>query len=89
MSFGFGVGDFITVYKQVNSIRKQFVDAPHQFKALSAEVRSLSIVLQDAEIKRDALSDRQARRLAMVVDECARPGELQQRYQSSAIQEAA
>jgi hypothetical protein len=37
MSFGFSVGDFITALELVNRIRKEFVDAPSQFKAISDE----------------------------------------------------
>ncbi|KIM95293.1 hypothetical protein OIDMADRAFT_34064 [Oidiodendron maius Zn] len=35
MSFGFSVGDFITVIELANKIRKEFVDAPSQFRAIS------------------------------------------------------
>ncbi|KFY95260.1 hypothetical protein V498_03446, partial [Pseudogymnoascus sp. VKM F-4517 (FW-2822)] len=44
------VGDFITAIELANKIRKEFVDAPSQFKAVSAEIRGLSIVLQDADV---------------------------------------
>lgn len=37
MSFGFGVGDFITVLQLANKIRERFVDAPEQFEAISDE----------------------------------------------------
>jgi hypothetical protein len=37
MSFGFNVGDFIAAVELANKIRKQFVDAPGQFKAVSDE----------------------------------------------------
>lgn len=37
MSFGFSIVDFIDVLKLANDIRKQFVDAPSQFKAISEE----------------------------------------------------
>ncbi|ELR09111.1 hypothetical protein VC83_04395 [Pseudogymnoascus destructans] len=50
MSFGFSVGDFITAIELANKIRKEFVDAPSQFKAVSDEIRGLSIVLQDADV---------------------------------------
>ncbi|KFY02660.1 hypothetical protein O988_02000, partial [Pseudogymnoascus sp. VKM F-3808] len=50
MSFGFSVGDFITAIELANRIRKEFVDAPSQFKAVSDEIRGLSIVLQDADV---------------------------------------
>ncbi|KAH9208093.1 hypothetical protein DL95DRAFT_415087 [Leptodontidium sp. 2 PMI_412] len=35
MSFGFSVGDFITVIELANKTRKEFVDAPSQFNAIS------------------------------------------------------
>jgi hypothetical protein len=37
MSFGFSIGDFIAVYELASKIRKQFVDSPGQFKAISDE----------------------------------------------------
>jgi hypothetical protein len=37
MSFGFSVGDFIAAIELANKIRKQFVDAPSQFKDISDE----------------------------------------------------
>ena len=37
MSFGFSVGDFLAVIELTNKIRREFVDAPSQFKAISDE----------------------------------------------------
>jgi hypothetical protein len=37
MSFGFGVGDFITVLQLADKIRARFVDAPSQLRELSNE----------------------------------------------------
>jgi hypothetical protein len=37
MSFGFGVGDIITVLGLASKLRGQFLDAPEQFRAISAE----------------------------------------------------
>jgi hypothetical protein len=37
MSISFGVGDFIAVYQLANKIRKEFADAPSQFKDISDE----------------------------------------------------
>lgn len=37
MSFGFGIGDFITVLRLANDLRQRFVDAPVQFKEISEE----------------------------------------------------
>jgi hypothetical protein len=37
MSFGFSVGDFVAAIQLANKIRKEFVDAPSQFEAVSIE----------------------------------------------------
>jgi hypothetical protein len=37
MSFGYSVGDFVTVFQLANKIRQRFVNAPDQFKAISDE----------------------------------------------------
>jgi hypothetical protein len=37
MSFSFSFSDFVAVLQLANNIRKQFVDAPSQFKAISGE----------------------------------------------------
>jgi hypothetical protein len=37
MSFGFGVGDNTTAIELANRTRKEFVDAPSQFKGISDE----------------------------------------------------
>lgn len=43
MSFGFSVGDFLTVFEHVNKVRKRFINAPAQFEALSDQyVSSIS-----------------------------------------------
>ena len=38
MSISFGVGDLIAVYQLANKIRKEFVNAPSQFKDISDEL---------------------------------------------------
>ncbi|KAI0883266.1 uncharacterized protein GGS22DRAFT_195456 [Annulohypoxylon maeteangense] len=50
MSFGFGIGDFITVIELADKVRKQFVNAPGEFEGISAEVRSLTIILRDVDV---------------------------------------
>ena len=42
MSFGFSVGDFVAVIELANKIRKDFVAAPSQFKAISDEYSVLA-----------------------------------------------
>lgn len=37
MSFGYGVGDFLAIAKLVDTVRKQFTDAPGHYKAISDE----------------------------------------------------
>jgi hypothetical protein len=49
MSFGFSVGDFITVIELANKIRKDFVDAPSQFKTISDEYATLNTILSTAD----------------------------------------
>lgn len=45
MSFGFSIGDFVTVIDHANTIRKKFVGAPAQFKALSDEYNATTPTL--------------------------------------------
>jgi len=72
MSFGFSVGDFIAAIELANKIRKEFVDAPSQFKDISDEVRSLSIVLQDVEVvlSKPHLNTQQKTELKEIADGC-------------------
>ncbi|OQD71694.1 hypothetical protein PENPOL_c001G06226 [Penicillium polonicum] len=72
MSFGFGIGDFLAVIQLANKTRKAFVDAPVQFKSISDEVRSLSLVLQDVEIDLSAkeLSSQQQAELKEISTGC-------------------
>jgi hypothetical protein len=37
MSFGYSIGDFLATLQLANEIRKRFVDAPNQFRAISEE----------------------------------------------------
>ncbi|KAN0102723.1 hypothetical protein V8E51_011036 [Hyaloscypha variabilis] len=72
MSFGFSIGDFVAAIELANRIRKEFVHAPGQFKAISDEVRSLSIILQDINIKlsEHELNDHQQARLQEISSNC-------------------
>ncbi|KAG9229619.1 hypothetical protein BJ875DRAFT_537610 [Amylocarpus encephaloides] len=49
MSFGYSVSDFITVIRLANKIRKDFVDAPSQFEAISNEYTSLNTILSTTD----------------------------------------
>lgn len=49
MSFGFSIGDFIAVIELANRLRKDFVDAPSQFKDISDEYVILIIFLSNAD----------------------------------------
>jgi hypothetical protein len=42
MSFGFSVSDFIAAIELAKRIRKEFIDAPGQFKDISDEYAILS-----------------------------------------------
>ncbi|KFY70028.1 hypothetical protein V499_09532 [Pseudogymnoascus sp. VKM F-103] len=72
MSFGFSVGDVIAVAKLASSIRKQFVDAPEQFRAISHEVKGLSNAIRDVEdfLSERKLSGPQERELRDIADGC-------------------
>jgi hypothetical protein len=37
MSFGFGIGDFLTAYELAEKIRKKFSNAPSQYMSISNE----------------------------------------------------
>ncbi|RBR23784.1 uncharacterized protein FIESC28_03400 [Fusarium coffeatum] len=47
MSFGFSVGDFITVLDLVKQASKRFQDAPRQYASISEDLRNFSNVIQD------------------------------------------
>jgi len=49
MSFGFSVGDVLVVGKLAIVVHKQCRDAPSEYKALAAEVRSPQSILLDVE----------------------------------------
>ena len=49
MSFGFGVSDFIAIIELANKIRKEFVNAPSQFKDISDEYAVLAAFLSNAD----------------------------------------
>ena len=49
MSFGFSVGDFITVGQLAWNVYKSCQDAPESFSNISIEVLSLHAVLKSAE----------------------------------------
>ncbi|KAE8165265.1 hypothetical protein BDV40DRAFT_297588 [Aspergillus tamarii] len=72
MSFGFSIGDFLAVIELANKIRKEFVDAPSQFKAINDEVRNLSFIIQDVEVDLSGkeLSDSQKSELQTIADSC-------------------
>jgi hypothetical protein len=44
MSFGFSVGDFLAAIQLANKIRKEFANAPSQFKAVTDEYGVQTIV---------------------------------------------
>lgn len=46
MSFGFSIGDFVTVIERAISIRKSFVDSPAQFQYISDEYDILTSLLK-------------------------------------------
>ncbi|KAF2183576.1 hypothetical protein K469DRAFT_690028 [Zopfia rhizophila CBS 207.26] len=70
MSFGYSAGDILKALELANEIRTRFVDAPDQFKAISDEVRSLSIVLDDIKVvlpQRDLTSEQRKELVSIIV----------------------
>lgn len=57
MSFGFGIGDFITVIQLATKLRKDFSDAPKRFEGISDEVKSLSILLSDVAVHEESAAN--------------------------------
>ncbi|KAF2803872.1 uncharacterized protein BDZ99DRAFT_164571 [Mytilinidion resinicola] len=49
MSFGYSVGDFVILIQLADKTRRQFLDAPDEFKAISDIVKSLSPILREIE----------------------------------------
>ena len=49
MSFGFGVGDFLSVGKLVWDVYTAYTDAPEQFRNFSQEILSLHAVFEQLE----------------------------------------
>ncbi|KAA8902680.1 hypothetical protein FN846DRAFT_74787 [Sphaerosporella brunnea] len=49
MSFGYSVGDFVTVSQLAWKVYAQYRDAPKQFRDVASEVRSLHAVLKQTE----------------------------------------
>ncbi|MCJ1284853.1 hypothetical protein MMC26_004190 [Xylographa opegraphella] len=72
MSFGVSISDFLAVIELAKRIRKDFADAPNEFKGALDVVRSLSIVLQDAEVAASGwdLSPQQETDLQTISDGC-------------------
>ncbi|CAG1985923.1 unnamed protein product [Fusarium graminearum] len=70
MSFGYSVGDVLAIIALANKIRKDFVGAPEQFKSINQDVRSLSIVIQDAYANLDHMSEGHAANFSEIIDTC-------------------
>ncbi|KAI9926266.1 hypothetical protein MW887_004730 [Aspergillus wentii] len=72
MSFGYGVGDFLAILKLTNNVRKRFINAPAQFKAVSDDTKTLSNVLRDIEDFHfeAGLDDRQQKHLNNISHDC-------------------
>ncbi|KAJ5592115.1 hypothetical protein N7537_009019 [Penicillium hordei] len=72
MSFGFSLGDFVSVITLANKLRRDFVGAPSQFNSISREVRGLTIILQDVDIQLPGydIDDRQRKQLGEISHNC-------------------
>ncbi|KAJ4855497.1 NACHT domain-containing protein [Trichoderma breve] len=71
MSFGLEI-DFLAVAGLVKQIRKSFVGAPEQFKAISDDIRAFSIILHDIEVNCTELGPEQSQEYQSVVASCKR-----------------
>ncbi|KAL6791197.1 ankyrin [Trichoderma sp. SZMC 28013] len=69
MLLGFEV-DFLAVIGLANQVRKSFVGAPEQFRAISDDVRGFSIVLQDVEAICTEFNPEQSQEYQSVVTSC-------------------
>ncbi|KAL4779153.1 hypothetical protein BJX76DRAFT_365505 [Aspergillus varians] len=80
MSFGYGVGDFISVLLFANELRRRFVYAPTHFKGTTASIKSLSNILRDIEDidPENVLSKAQRQQLEDISRSCC--GVLQELY---------
>jgi hypothetical protein len=47
MSFGFGVGDFLAVIQLANKVRRDFVGAPAEYRAIADEYCLSSELIND------------------------------------------
>jgi hypothetical protein len=54
MGFGFSVGDFLAAIELANKTRKEFVNAPNRFKAISDECAVLHSFLSNTDDFNDA-----------------------------------
>ncbi|KAI3337266.1 hypothetical protein HD806DRAFT_518169 [Xylariaceae sp. AK1471] len=72
MSFGFSVGDFLTVIELVNKVRKDFAGAPDQFQHISNELRCLDHAIRDIDVLLfgQDLTQAQEKRLCDITDNC-------------------
>ncbi|KGO40643.1 hypothetical protein PEXP_071470 [Penicillium expansum] len=72
MSFGFSLGDFVSVITLANKLRRDFVGAPSQFNSISREVRGLTIILQDVDVQLPGydIDDRQREQLGEISHSC-------------------
>jgi hypothetical protein len=70
MSFGYSVGDVLAIIALANKIRKDFVGAPEQFDSIHQDVRSLSIVIQDAYANVDEMPEEHAANFSQILASC-------------------
>ncbi|KAJ5422843.1 hypothetical protein N7445_010951 [Penicillium cf. griseofulvum] len=72
MSFGFSLGDFVSVIVLANKLRRDFVGAPSQFNSISREVRGLTIILQDVDVQLPGydINDHQRKQLQEISHSC-------------------
>ena len=72
MSFGFGVGDILTVSKLAVTVYTAYKDAPNDYKHIAGEVKSLEIIINKAaqHFESTTLSDNDRQQGQEVLKSC-------------------
>ncbi|GJC82780.1 hypothetical protein ColLi_05618 [Colletotrichum liriopes] len=70
MSFGYGVGDAITILREVKMIYHRFKEAPKQFRTIKNAAEGLVFVLEDVQEVEKELAESQKAKLAALLDNC-------------------
>ncbi|OXV08528.1 hypothetical protein Egran_03709 [Elaphomyces granulatus] len=71
MSFGYSVGDILTILKLADDLKKRFSQAPKEFRTISEEVKRVWTVLHDIhDIPVDGLNKQQGQDVQRILQGC-------------------